>query len=156
MAWIYCWWYTMLMNQNFEADKATLNEWNVLIFLLFYNDLDLNNQKILCLPSIFQSERKLGFWTTLSGSLFTCAISQNPVAALILWNTVQFSRTFVNIFCFFYIMIDKKRSNLKGGSHSTWLCSTELSNQGYNILLGQGRYTTQCTVCIIHQSYFGV
>ena len=28
-----------------------------LIFLLFYNDLDLNNQKILCLPSIFQFER---------------------------------------------------------------------------------------------------
>ena len=31
----------------------------------FYNDLDLNNQKILCLLSIFQFERKLGFWTTL-------------------------------------------------------------------------------------------
>ena len=26
-------------------------------FLLFYNDLDLNNQKILWLPSIFQFER---------------------------------------------------------------------------------------------------
>ena len=25
--------------------------------MLFYNDLDLNNQKILCLPSIFQFER---------------------------------------------------------------------------------------------------
>jgi hypothetical protein len=33
--------------------------------LLFYNALDLNNQKILCLPSIYQFERKLGFWTTL-------------------------------------------------------------------------------------------
>ena len=33
--------------------------------MLFYNDLDLNNRKILCLPSIFQFERKLGFWTTL-------------------------------------------------------------------------------------------
>jgi hypothetical protein len=29
--------------------------------LLFYNALDLNNQKILWLPSIFQFERKLGF-----------------------------------------------------------------------------------------------
>ena len=38
-------------------------------FLLFYNDLDLNNQKILCLPSIFQFERKLGFWTTLHSRL---------------------------------------------------------------------------------------
>ena len=27
------------------------------IFLLFYNALDLNNQKILCLPSIFQFDR---------------------------------------------------------------------------------------------------
>ena len=26
-------------------------------FLLFYNALDLNNQKILCLPSIYQFER---------------------------------------------------------------------------------------------------
>ena len=26
-------------------------------FLLFYYDLDLNNEKILCLPSIFQFER---------------------------------------------------------------------------------------------------
>ena len=26
-------------------------------FLLFYNTLDLNNQKVLCLPSIFQFER---------------------------------------------------------------------------------------------------
>ena len=33
--------------------------------MLFYNALDLNNQKILCLPSIFQFDRKLGFWTTL-------------------------------------------------------------------------------------------
>ena len=30
-----------------------------------YNDLDLNNQKILWLPSIFEFERKLGFSTTL-------------------------------------------------------------------------------------------
>ena len=65
MAGIYCWWYTMVMNQNFEASVPILNEWNVLIFLLFYNDLDLNNQKILCLPSIFQFERKVSFWTTL-------------------------------------------------------------------------------------------
>ena len=50
---------------KFEANKPSLNEWNFLIFLLFYNDLGLNNQKILCLPSIFQFERKLGFWTTL-------------------------------------------------------------------------------------------
>ena len=28
-----------------------------LIFLIFYNDLDLNNQKILCLPSIYEFER---------------------------------------------------------------------------------------------------
>ena len=55
----------MVMNQNFEADKQSENEWNFLIFLLFYNDLDLNNQKKLWLPSIFQFERKLGFWTTL-------------------------------------------------------------------------------------------
>ena len=34
-------------------------------FLLFYNDLYLNNQKILCLPLIYQFERKVGFWTTL-------------------------------------------------------------------------------------------
>ena len=33
--------------------------------MLFYNDLDLNNQKSLCLPSIFRFERKLGFLTTL-------------------------------------------------------------------------------------------
>ena len=33
--------------------------------MLFYNALDLNNQKILWLPSIYQFERKLGFWTTL-------------------------------------------------------------------------------------------
>ena len=33
--------------------------------MLFYNALDLNNQKILWLPSIFQFERKVGFWTTL-------------------------------------------------------------------------------------------
>ena len=37
----------------------------VFVFFLFYNSLDLNNQKILCLPSIYQFERKLGFWTTL-------------------------------------------------------------------------------------------
>ena len=42
-----------------------LNEWIVLFFLLFYNALDLNNQKILWLPSIYEFERKLGFWTTL-------------------------------------------------------------------------------------------
>ena len=42
------------------------NGWNVLIFLLFCNALDLNNQTILCLPSIHQFERKLGFWTTLT------------------------------------------------------------------------------------------
>ena len=35
------------------------------MFLHFYNAFDLNNQKILWLPSIFQFERKLGFWTTL-------------------------------------------------------------------------------------------
>ena len=35
------------------------------IFLPFYNDLDLNNQKYLWLPSIYEFERKLGFWTTL-------------------------------------------------------------------------------------------
>ena len=34
-------------------------------FLLFYNALDLNNQKILWLPSTYQFERKMGFWTTL-------------------------------------------------------------------------------------------
>ena len=45
------------MYLNFEADKPKLNEWNVLIFLLFYNDLYLNNQKILWLPSIYQFER---------------------------------------------------------------------------------------------------
>ena len=44
----------MVMNQNFEADKQSENEWNFLIFLLFYNDLDLNNQKILCLPSVWE------------------------------------------------------------------------------------------------------
>ena len=53
------------MYLNFEALGSTVNEWNVLGFLLFYNDLDLNNQKILYLPSIYQFERKLGFWTTL-------------------------------------------------------------------------------------------
>ena len=36
-----------------------------IFFLLFYNAFDLNNQKILCLPSIYQFERKLGFLTTL-------------------------------------------------------------------------------------------
>ena len=45
------------MYLNFEAAGPTLNEWNVLFFLLFYNDLDLNNQKILWLPSIYQFER---------------------------------------------------------------------------------------------------
>ena len=39
-------------------------EWNVLFFLLFYNAY-LNNQKILCLTSIYEFKRKLGFWTTL-------------------------------------------------------------------------------------------
>ena len=57
MAWIYCWWYIMVMKQNFDANKPKLNEWNVLFFLHFYNALDLNNQKILCLPSFFQFER---------------------------------------------------------------------------------------------------
>ena len=33
--------------------------------IFLYNALDLNNQKILWLPSIFQFERKVGFWTTL-------------------------------------------------------------------------------------------
>ena len=33
--------------------------------MLFYNALDLNNQKNLWLPSIFQYERKVYFWTTL-------------------------------------------------------------------------------------------
>ena len=45
------------MYLNFEAAEATLNEWNVSFFLLFYNALDLNNQKIMWLPSIFQFER---------------------------------------------------------------------------------------------------
>ena len=53
------------MYLNFEADKRSLNEWNVLFSLLLYNDLDLNNQKILWLQSIYWFERKLGFWTTL-------------------------------------------------------------------------------------------
>ena len=57
------------MYLNFEASGPTLNEWNVLILLLFYNDLDLNNQKTLCLPSIFQFDRKLGFWTTLTNRI---------------------------------------------------------------------------------------
>ena len=34
--------------------------------MLFYSALDLNNQKILCLLSIYEFERKLGFWTTLA------------------------------------------------------------------------------------------
>ena len=34
-------------------------------FLVFYNALDLNNQKILWLPSIYEFDRKLGFWTTI-------------------------------------------------------------------------------------------
>ena len=55
-------WYVL----NFEAYGPTLNSWNVLFFLLFYNAFNLNNQKILCLPSIYQFERKLGFWATLS------------------------------------------------------------------------------------------
>ena len=42
---------------NFEALGPTLYEWNVIIFLLFYIDLDLHNQKMLCLPSIYQFER---------------------------------------------------------------------------------------------------
>ena len=58
------------MYLNFEADKQSLNEWNLNFFLLFYNNLDLNNQKILWLPSIFQFERKLGFWTTLQSQDF--------------------------------------------------------------------------------------
>ena len=45
------------MYLNFEAPGPILNERNVLMFLLFYNDLDLNNQKVLCLPSIYQFER---------------------------------------------------------------------------------------------------
>ena len=57
MAWIYCWWYTMVMYQNFDVHKPKLNGWNVLLFLLFYNNLDLNNQKILWLPSILLFER---------------------------------------------------------------------------------------------------
>ena len=44
------------MYLNFEAAGAILNEWNVLFFLLFYNALDLNNQKNLWLPSIYQFE----------------------------------------------------------------------------------------------------
>ena len=39
-------------------------------FLLFYNAFDLNNQKILCLSSIYQFDKKLGFWTTLKNTLF--------------------------------------------------------------------------------------
>ena len=37
------------------------------MFLLFYNALDPNDQKILWLPPIFQFEKvwKVGFWTTL-------------------------------------------------------------------------------------------
>ena len=39
----------------------------MVFFLLFYNALDLNNQKILCPPSIYLLERKLGFWTNPRG-----------------------------------------------------------------------------------------
>ena len=41
----------------------------IYIFFLFYIDLDLNNHKILCLPSIYQFDRKLGFRTTLIYSI---------------------------------------------------------------------------------------
>ena len=36
-----------------------------MFYFIFYNALDLNKQKSLCLPSIFRFERKLGFLTTL-------------------------------------------------------------------------------------------
>ena len=55
--WIHSRWYSMVCNKNFEASGPILDEWNVLFFLLFYNALDLNNQKILCLPSIYEFER---------------------------------------------------------------------------------------------------
>ena len=52
----------------------TLNGWNVLIFLLFYNALNLNNQTILCLPSIYQFERILGFWDHPNSHIDTFSI----------------------------------------------------------------------------------
>ena len=80
-------------------------------FLLFYNNLDLNNQKILGLPSIFQFERKLGFWTTLKSlvHLFNCSNSKkdkmklcSQMQSLKLCNTffpTKFRKVCLNYFC---------------------------------------------------------
>jgi hypothetical protein len=56
-------------------------KWN---FLLFYNALDLNNQKILCLPSIYQFDRT---GTNLNHPTFLTMQSENNKFKhiLILW-----------------------------------------------------------------------
>ena len=76
-------------------------------FLLFYNDLDLNNQKILCLPSIFQFERKVGFWTTLvnSNSFFSNFMKKNLVYKVRhLYYNVLHKTHILNKFCPIYPM----------------------------------------------------
>ena len=46
-----------------ETQQISQSAWSAVLsfILLFYDALDLNNQKILWLPSIFQFESKLGF-----------------------------------------------------------------------------------------------
>ena len=65
------------------------------IFFAFYNDLHLNNQKILCLPSIYQFERKLGFWTTLIDNLGFLFCPSNKIEAM-LWISLTFTLKLYN------------------------------------------------------------
>ena len=72
-----------------------------IFFLLFYNALDLNNQKILWLPSIFQFDRKLGFWTTLRAHQDSKSFRWSYELLLLLrwkWWTTIMSHSAVNNF----------------------------------------------------------
>ena len=64
---------------RFKILTCPLLKWlKCFIFLLFYNALDLNNQKILCLPSIYQFERtgtNLDHPTLLAYVLITVTLS---------------------------------------------------------------------------------
>ena len=70
------------MNWNFEADKPKLNGWNVLFCLLFYNALDLNNQKNLWLPSILHSHK---FFSLRGQYIIWTILTQIQEIVLHLW-----------------------------------------------------------------------
>ena len=65
----------------YENGRLAKFKWMIffLLFCFFCNVLDLNNQKILCLPSIYEFKRKVRFWTTLMGWSWDALVGDKKV-----------------------------------------------------------------------------